>query len=316
MLVALAPLAFGAPEPTDLGFVLEAPEDGPFASGVNAPTVDWDGQKQRYVMFFESPLSASELATGCRTGWRIGRATSEDGLTWDIDPDPMIEPEAGTRWSCAASQPAVVRDGHDWYLLFAMEDTSHQTGIALAHARDGEHFDVVAAPAIEGPHVGMPTVGLSDGLLQVVYVHAPDLAVATLDPETGEVIDGDVALTAASGPSWADNWLVTPALACAKHEGWSLVYAGFDDAAATTRAYAVAGSDDGWTWSFDEAFDADSDLTHVDVTLAGDEVLLWYSATADDGRKAIGLAWTGEPKHKPKERECSVQPGNAYGRYR
>ncbi|MFZ5481899.1 MAG: hypothetical protein ACOZNI_34380 [Myxococcota bacterium] len=300
---------------SDVGWVFEAPDDGPFALGVNAPTVDWDGQGQRYVMFFESPLAPHELAPGCRTGWRIGRATSADGVTWEIDPEPVIEPEPGTAWACSASQPAVVRDGHDWHLLFAMEDDARNVGIGLARGRDGERFDVVAAPAIEGPRVGMPTVGLSEGLLHVVYVKAPDLAVATLDPKTGELLDTDVALVAADGPDWADHWLVTPALACVKHGGWGLVYSAFADPGATLRSYAIAGSDDGWAWSLEEGI-AGLDVTHVDVTLTKDQTLVWYSGAAPDGRKAIGLAWTGAPKHKPKARECSVQPGNAWGTYR
>jgi hypothetical protein len=293
----------------DMGFVLEAPDEGPFANGIGAPVVEWDGQAQQYVMFFESPLSTDELGPGCRWGWRIGRATSPDGLEWEIDEEPVIEPEPGTRWACSVSHPAVVRDNHEWTLLYAMEDDARNVGIGLATAWDGEDFAPDADPVIEGPQVGMPTVGLSDGLLYVTYVRVPNLAIATIDPDTHELVDGDTALTAASGPSWADNWLVTPALACVKHAGWSMVYAGFADAAAKVRSYAFASSPDGWTWTVGDAIPGSSSWAHADVTLADDQTLLWYSATADDGRKAIGLTWTGEPEHKPKPRECSVHPG-------
>jgi hypothetical protein len=210
----------------------------------------------------------------------------------------------------------VVRDNHDWYLLFAMEDDASRVGLGLAYARDGEAFTPDAEPVVEGPKVGMPSVALADGLLYVTYVRVPDLAVATIDPDTHELVDGATALAAATGPAWADNWLITPALACVKHAGWSMVYAGFADAAARSRSYAYATSADGWSWTVGGDIPDTSDYTHVDVTLADDEILIWYSASADDGRKAIGLTWTGEPDHKPKARECSAHPGRSRGKGR
>ncbi|MCB9687987.1 MAG: hypothetical protein H6735_23305 [Alphaproteobacteria bacterium] len=89
-------------------------------NGVGSPTVMWDPTIQRYVMFFETMTAPP--AGDCINGeWSIGVAASDDGITWDVWPTPVIEPTPGTPWRCVAAHPSVTMDGTDVHLYFKSE---------------------------------------------------------------------------------------------------------------------------------------------------------------------------------------------------
>lgn len=89
-------------------------------NGVGSPTVVWDPDIQRYVMFFETMTAPA--AGDCINGeWSIGAAVSDDGLTWDVYPDPIVSPTPDTPWRCVAAHPTVVLEGGRYDLYFKAE---------------------------------------------------------------------------------------------------------------------------------------------------------------------------------------------------
>ena len=97
------------------------PEAGTITeNGVGSPTVVWDPVIARYVMFFETQTAPSDA--DCINGqWSIGAASSDDGLTWDVWPDPVVSPTDGTPWRCVAAHPSVTLDGTEYHLYFKSE---------------------------------------------------------------------------------------------------------------------------------------------------------------------------------------------------
>lgn len=94
-----------------------------------SPVVIHDGE--RLVMLFEGRTAGNVGIPAPPDGIiAIGRAVSEDeGLTWQIDPTPMID-QAGHdsgRWNargvCAGD---IIRAGDSWVLLVAGQDDGHR----------------------------------------------------------------------------------------------------------------------------------------------------------------------------------------------
>ena len=90
------------------------------ANGVGSPSVVWDPVVERYVMFFETRTGAA--TADCTGGtWSIGIASSDDGLSWDVWPDAVVSPTAGTPWRCVAAHPTAVYDNGTYHLWFKAE---------------------------------------------------------------------------------------------------------------------------------------------------------------------------------------------------
>lgn len=96
-------------------------------NGIGAPTVVWDPDQQRFVMFFETRLGAP--TADCVAGlWGIGAASSEDGVDWDVWPFPVVEPTPGTPYACVAAHPTVLLDDGVYDLWFKAEQGVADSG--------------------------------------------------------------------------------------------------------------------------------------------------------------------------------------------
>ncbi len=334
MITLLASLAVAAPAFTDLGFIVTAPAEGPFAGGVNAPTVAWDGT--RYVMFFESP--GLSVPSDCATVYSIGRATSTDGLTWTVDAEPVVAPDrenAASVFSCSVAQPAVVHDGSTFHLFFGMGDQKQDAsaasnmaaGIGYATSTDGATFTVQEAPSGLGDFddetewhapdggaqtltLGMPSATLVNDTIRLVYMNATKLYAAKYDLTEGEWSLWDPEITGAFiGESWATYGIFSPAIYCDDEaDKLGMLVGGYPEATYVTRAAGLATSDDLVEWDVGEAF-ADSiftGLNHLEVLPAGDDLLVFYSMTdPSTGLKGIGLATTSSGWASPDGRRCT-----------
>ncbi len=82
-------------------------------NSVSSPSVAYDPIRDQFYMVFESRIldPADGALVGCPQGlWGLGLATSPDGVTWTVDPDPIIEPVPGdgTYFSCVAAHPTIL----------------------------------------------------------------------------------------------------------------------------------------------------------------------------------------------------------------
>ncbi|MCA9569211.1 MAG: hypothetical protein KC656_15285, partial [Myxococcales bacterium] len=79
------------------------------ADSVSSPSVVYDSIRGRYLMFFEArtPYTNSHCPQGI---WRLGMATSPDGVSWTIVPDAVVPSNptgwgASTYYNCVAAHP-------------------------------------------------------------------------------------------------------------------------------------------------------------------------------------------------------------------
>ena len=322
MLSLLASLALAAPSFTDLGLVLRAPSDGPFAGGVGAPTVAWDGTQ--YVMYFESPFLSSELPSDCATAYRIGRATSPDGLTWTMDSAAVVEPDREDPfavYSCAVSQPAVVYKDGTWHLFVAMSDekisssssTNTAGGIGYLTSTDGQSFTVQQAPTALGDweddasgrwhepdggldtlSVSMPTAVAFNDSIFVGYLSSTTsgtdttigMYTAQWTPSTSTwlLYDAD-AMPAWEATSWAAYGALTPSLWCdSATERFLMFTSGYTEETHTTRAVGFGSSEDFKDWTGEDRWGEGvfDSINHIDLMRAGDDWLVFYSMTDPD----------------------------------
>lgn len=102
--------------------------------GVKHPSVV--ATADEVVMFF---IAVDEGGTG-----RIARATSPDGVTWNSDPQPVLEPTQD--WERGSlTQPNVVRDASKWIMLYAGR-TASAHGFAVSD--DGVAWEAVSVEPV------------------------------------------------------------------------------------------------------------------------------------------------------------------------
>lgn len=315
----LVALASAAPY-VDQGFVLDS--SGPFTAGLSAPTVEWDGHQ--FVMYFEAPYADADIPSGCKSAYRIGRATSADGTTWTADRAAVLSPEpeiVDSPRACAVNQPAVVFDGTTWHLFFTQSgmpesQATSAGGIAYATSTNGTDFTIVGDPVIPASTngIGLASAVIDGDTLYLVYSRTPDIYAATMDLGSGAWSIGvDPVLTAAAVGERAGSRVIAPSLRCADGEEVALTMVFGADDSAEDRVLTYATSSNGVDWAISSA-DLDlgsldpNELGHWDLLAAGaGNNAMWYSA--DDpgsGLKAIGLAATGTSFTAPQARACVV----------
>lgn len=312
-MIVLLSLAAAGPAFVDQGFVLRSPTEGAFTAGMGAPTVEYDVSTGTYAMYFEAPNP--ETPAECVTSYNLGRATSPDGVTWTVDPEPVLSADvtvSGSPFHCVVSQPAVVHDGATWHLFFSMAgepaadgEPNQGNGIGYATSTDGVDFTVQEAPLVraEGVSMGLGSAAIVDGVLYYLYVWKPDFRLAwkPLDGSADWNIGDTTVIDHDDVGAWAVQWVLGPSLFCEDDQAspFSLVYAGDDNS--NVRSLAFAQSADALSWTQDagnplSAGDVDyGALNHWDVLEAGSGYLMWYSKTEEKtGLKAIGYATAGD----------------------
>ena len=94
--------------------------------------------------------------------YRIGHATSQDGLTWVKDPkNPVISPKTGTFTEFSAVEPTIIHDGYVfqvWFVGASIKEgrASYQLGHAISI--DGSNWTVKPHPFIPVDPVYTPEV--------------------------------------------------------------------------------------------------------------------------------------------------------------
>lgn len=320
-------VALAAPVFYDEGIVLQPPADGPFAGGINAPTVDYLIRNREYSMYFESP--SLTIPSGCQTFYSIGRATSPDGVTWTVDDAPVLEPDyanTGSNSACAVSQPAIVFDGETWHLFVSMGSNQTSsgganvaTGIGYATSTDGVTFTLqedVLVP-YEGVALGLASATILDGVIHLLYVEKPDLRLATypVDGSAEWTFVEEPVLTSAEVGDWAGTWVFAPSFFCEtdQDQDFSLLFGG--DSTSGTRSLGFGTSADAEIWDWEGPLSGGdlpvSSLNHWDVLEALDDYVMWYSMTdPSTGLKAIGKAATSEDHVAGGSRMCPHPPPN------
>lgn len=320
-MILFACLALAVPAYTDHGPVLAAPGSGPFAGGINAPTVEWDGARGEYVMFFESPAASADVPDDCYSYYRLGRATSADGVAWTIDEAFVFEPdhdnEEGT-YRCAATQPALAYDGTTWHLLFTGGTTdegkgrNEPAGVLYATSADGRDWTVHDEPAVppEANGIGLASLAVVDGTLVALYSQLPHLRLATSPAASGEwTLHPDPVVDNATLGDWASTWVFGPSLACTDDPAsrFSVTLGG--DSTEGVRTLAHGQSADALSWTIEQPLEIEAldsgGLGHWDVLSVGpDAWRLWYSRTDElTGLKGVGLAESGTEGHR-RGRAC------------
>ncbi len=148
-----------------------SPKDVPYPSGqvFNAGVTKWQG---RYVMVFRNDWDYDERSHHPRRR-NLGLARSDDGVHWEVAPEPLPPIEAGGRLT-AYDPRLTVLDGR-LYMCVAV-DTPHGIRGGVAVTDDLEHFEVLSLSAPDNRNMVL-FPERQDGLL-----HAPGAAVPDLRP--------------------------------------------------------------------------------------------------------------------------------------
>ncbi len=271
----------GDPEPdTQIteGCLIEPVTGTFYENGVGSPTVTFDPVLDQWVMFFETKTDAA--TTECPAGlWAIGRATSYDGMDWVVDDEPVLEPEAGTYYSCVAAQPSVMMHDGVYHLAFKGHQEAgacdggttpawgcnEVTGIGYGTSSDGTSFTIDAAPAANAKRVGYPSIVRVDGTDTIFFSHT------ALDQHDVWMIEKDAVgdwttkskVAEAGVQSWAMDELFNPAAACV--------------ASGVAEVDLFVGGRDRTNWNIDEAGMGralDDVADGYDFTL-GDSIVSW-----------------------------------------
>jgi MYXO-CTERM domain-containing protein len=304
----------------DLGLVLRGTEA--FAAGVGAPAVEYDGDAEAFVMYFESPAPAAEVPAGCANSYRIGRATSPDGVSWAVDAEPVFGPDglAGSPRTCSAAQPAVVFDGTTWNLFYSASTvpnegagTNAPSGIGWATSADGVTWTPQAEALVPfaGPSIGLASATVLNGTVYLLYSQDPDLWMVSRPAAGGAWTAPTKVLDHTTVGEWGGDWVLGPSLLCDADAAAPLALLFGGDSTAGDRSLAWATSADGAAWAVDAAgplaggtLDYGA-LNHWDTLRAGEGHVLWYSQTDPaSGKKAIGAAVSDTRLGTPQPRVC------------
>lgn len=323
LLTSLAALA--ADPFVDAGFILSPPDSGAWMGGLGAPSVEYDPVNRVYLMFFESPAPDEEVPEDCANSYRIGRAISEDGLSWVVDEEPVVTPELGVETSlraCSVSQPGVVYDGSMWYLFFTQSgvmdaygiNTPH--GVAWAASTDGASFTVmsdVVVPSADSSGIGLASATVHEENLVLVFNQENDLRVGTRPLSGGDwTLEETPILDHEALGDRAGTWVFGATVNCdPENEAapLSMIFGADTTDGVRSLGEATGVNVNAWTASSDALDNTGLDtsvLNHWERLLwDGGGARLWYSKTDDStGLKAIGVATAGAPSGPPLTRGC------------
>jgi len=290
----------------DLGIVLRG--SGTFSGGVGAPSVEYEGDSGKIVMYFESPVPGPEVPAGCANSYQIGRATSMDGVTWTVDEAPVwsADPTVGSPRACSVAQPAVLFDGTRWNLFYSAskvpnegETTNAPSGIGWAVSDDGITWSPQEEQAVpfEGSPVGLASATALNGTMYLSWASDPDLWMMSRPINGGAWSAAERIVDHAAVGAWGADWVLGPSLLCNEAADNQLGMLAGGDSATGVRSLAWGDSGNAHSWTFNEpisegTLDATT-LNHWDTLRAGLGFVLWYSRTdPTSGLKAVGVALT------------------------
>ena len=141
---------------------------------VGSPVVIKDGDTLK-MWYLGSP--------DANVNWKIGYATSLDGITWTKHDDPVLEYVPGTWENSSLSSMYVIREGDSLKMWYADEGLGI-SGIGYAASVDGINWkksskNPVLQPGSSGEFdagfVTMPSVRFENGIYHMWYMATPDI---------------------------------------------------------------------------------------------------------------------------------------------
>lgn len=263
--------------------VLFRAQPGSFTEkAIGRMTVAYDDDHGEYVMFFETwyPESYYDPAQyqGCAQGvWGLNRATSVDGLEWEVDSNPLLMPQPDSWFGCVIAHPNVIYDGEEWHLWFKAEQPANvcaegdapewgcdqYTGIGYGTSRDGVNWTFRDNPILALDDfdesdllaLGYPSVVVvEDGWVMLVAKQYLDYRVSMLlarsdDRGRSWQVDPEPVFEP-GGADWIRDRVYNPALLCEddpNKPSMTLFFAGVDHA--TSRVgFGKATSDGPYDW--------------------------------------------------------------------
>jgi predicted GH43/DUF377 family glycosyl hydrolase len=184
---------------------------------VGSPCVIKDGATYR-MWYLGSP--------NANVNWKIGYATSLDGITWERHPNPVLEFVPGTWENSSLSSMYVIKDGDTLRMWYADEGLD-VSGLGYASSVDGITWDKsdnnpVLRPGTSGQwddgFVTVPLVLFESGKYRMWYSGAPDTQ-NDYPWHTGFAISDD-------GINWTKDFENNPVLPVGAAGQWDEYWAG------------------------------------------------------------------------------------------
>ncbi len=312
--------------------------------GVGSPSLAWDRGRSLLIsdydvffMFFET--QTGDATASCPVGqWGIGLAYSLDsGATWEVMPNPVVTPTAGTYYSCVAAHPTAVDITPGLMLVYFKSEQGpdacdqftpswgcdQYTGLGrfalvrsvldsdLYEATDPDPVPVLSDVLGGSNDLGYPKVMFDDGEYRIAMQQRPDIYLAS-----GPFSD-DITLNASPTlqPGWqyyANGEAFNPAVVCEadgsirafiggrRTAGNMLVDNGFSTF--TTSSWLLWVLDQG---PFFSLAGGAAELRHWDVLRFGNDYFMAYSdPSGPGGLNQVQVAHTAPPTGLPASKVC------------
>jgi hypothetical protein len=271
-------------------------------------------------MVFEVRLPTDDA--NCPVGvWGLGLATSPDGVTWSPAPGALLEPKAGTYYSCVAAHPTAIYDetSRAMYVFFKTEQgtdacdaaepswgCSRFTGVGRARVTfDGagapSRLTVRDTPVVSvGVDMGFPKFVEQGGTKYLLLSRNPDVFVAQSATFRDFVIAEDPVMSPGL-VSWGQDEMFNPSVVCQDSltfplasypggrniEAFAITEAGWGKALASTPESWFLGASPYFEWSDDDQW------RHWEVIrLSTGEYMVYFSEKDASGVPRIRFATT------------------------
>jgi predicted GH43/DUF377 family glycosyl hydrolase len=117
--------------------VLSGGANGTWNRHVFMPCVLYNADSTRYEMWFAASYGPN---TPNWRPYRIGFATSKDGINWTTYPSPVLSPSPGTWEAYTVEQPMVIRENGQYKMWYSGSPDFVVTMIGYASSPDGIHW--------------------------------------------------------------------------------------------------------------------------------------------------------------------------------
>lgn len=144
------------------------------------PTGSWYYSVRQPTVLFDEGIYKMWFDGSNNGGWRIGYATSPDGVTWTMDPASpvLLAGEPGSFDGGGVGEPSVVKVGSRYHMLYSGYTQSVVGRIGYAFSDDGKVWTKSATPVIdlgqagswESNHIASGSLLFLDGQFHTWYV--------------------------------------------------------------------------------------------------------------------------------------------------
>ena len=260
----------------------------PQGRGVGAPSVAYDERHGVFYMFYEVEVAAPPT---CTEAWAVGKAVSDDGLTFTRIPGRFSGPSA--TFECGTRSPSVVLHDDGTLAVFVQAlDATSDDGVGVVTNVNG----VVERRVLEDLRgLYEPTAARLDGVWSVMGID-PEVGLVVARSADLESFAFDAAPEIANGATpWSADGTAMPSLGCIDHSSypWELYFGGFAGAQ-TGWAWAVSNTAGAWyvTGAYNLWTD-DSAWKNLDFVTDGTSTLVYFETVGEDGIPRVGVSQKG-----------------------